>query len=202
MSESFTLLSLFESGGFLLIILIIALILTAILIVERWLYFRSLPSGDAVLEFLQQGTIPEKPGPIYTVLSECKSYLDENGPLEYYDEVKSEVITRQIPVLDRFLVHLAGFSSVSPFVGLLGTVFGIIKAFQSLGGDQSGPMGGLNAGIAEALVTTAAGLLVAIPATLAYNHFRKQMDQALLEMEIYASKLKIRAVRSREKGDG
>lgn len=78
---------------------------------------------------------------------------------------------------------LASVGSVAPFVGLLGTVFGIITAFQGIAKEGSGGLGSVSLGIAEALVETAFGLMVAIPAVLAYNWLSTQADGIMLTLE-------------------
>lgn len=78
---------------------------------------------------------------------------------------------------------LASVGSVSPFVGLLGTVIGIIAAFQGIAQEGSGGLGAVSAGIAEALIVTAIGLLVAIPAVLAFNFLSAKADALLLALE-------------------
>lgn len=79
---------------------------------------------------------------------------------------------------------LASVGSVSPFVGLLGTVIGIIGAFQGIAAEGSGGLGAVSAGIAEALVVTAIGLLVAIPSVLAFNYLSGRADQLLLALDL------------------
>jgi biopolymer transport protein ExbB len=78
---------------------------------------------------------------------------------------------------------LASVGSVAPFVGLLGTVFGIITAFQGIAKEGSGGLGAVSLGIAEALVETAFGLMVAIPAVLAYNWLSTQADNIMLALD-------------------
>jgi biopolymer transport protein ExbB len=78
---------------------------------------------------------------------------------------------------------LASVGSVSPFVGLLGTVIGIIAAFQGIATEGSGGLGAVSAGIAEALIVTALGLLVAIPAVLAFNMLSARADALLSALE-------------------
>lgn len=78
---------------------------------------------------------------------------------------------------------LASVGSVAPFVGLLGTVVGIIDAFQGIAREGSGGLGAVSAGIAEALVVTALGLLVAIPAVLAFNFLTAQSEKLMLGLE-------------------
>jgi biopolymer transport protein ExbB/TolQ len=82
---------------------------------------------------------------------------------------------------------LATIGATAPFVGLLGTVVGVINAFVGIASSGSGGIGAVSAGIAEALVTTAFGLLVAIPAVWAYNYFTTKIENLTVEMT-YGSK--------------
>jgi biopolymer transport protein ExbB/biopolymer transport protein TolQ len=84
--------------------------------------------------------------------------------------------------LKRGLNLLATVGSTAPFIGLLGTVVGIINAFQQMAATGSGGLGTVSAGIAEALVTTAFGLLVAIPAVMAYNYMQGWVDARMVDM--------------------
>jgi biopolymer transport protein ExbB len=91
--------------------------------------------------------------------------------------------------LERYLNTLGTIAGVSPLLGLLGTVTGIIKAFNAI---QAGGMGdprALSGGIAEALITTAAGLCVAIPALIGYRYLRGKVDRIVVEMEKEAIRL-------------
>lgn len=78
---------------------------------------------------------------------------------------------------------IASVGSIAPFVGLLGTVFGIITAFQGIAKEGSGGLGSVSLGISEALYETALGLVVAIPAVLAFNWLSSQADAILLALE-------------------
>ena len=90
------------------------------------------------------------------------------GPLERSAQpAASEAVT----AMERRLTWLATIGSVSPFVGLFGTVMGIVDAFHGLGMEGSATLKAVAPGISEALITTAAGLFVAIPAVIAYNQF-------------------------------
>jgi biopolymer transport protein ExbB/TolQ len=89
---------------------------------------------------------------------------------------------REVQSLKRGLGLLATVGSTSPFVGLLGTVMGIITAFQSMAASGSGGLGTVSNGIAEALVTTAFGLLVAIPAVMAYNYLQGWVDARAVDI--------------------
>jgi biopolymer transport protein ExbB len=84
---------------------------------------------------------------------------------------------------------LASVGSIAPFVGLLGTVVGIIDAFQGIAKEGSGGLGAVSGGIAEALVVTALGLLVAIPAVLAFNFLTSQSESILRAVDQARSEL-------------
>jgi biopolymer transport protein ExbB len=87
------------------------------------------------------------------------------------------------------LGNLATISTTAPFVGLFGTVAGIIHAFQGMAISGSGGLGAVSAGIAEALVTTAFGLFVAIPAVWMYNYFLNKVERFQVEMSNSSSQL-------------
>jgi biopolymer transport protein ExbB len=89
--------------------------------------------------------------------------------------------------LKRGLAVLATVGATAPFVGLLGTTMGIVNAFTGMAQSGAGGMGAISAGVAEALITTAFGLLVAIPAVWAYNYFATKIDNLTAEMT-YSSK--------------
>lgn len=96
---------------------------------------------------------------------------------------------REVADLKRGLGGLASISSSAPFIGLFGTVVGIINAFQSMAASGQGGLAAVSAGIAEALVTTAFGLLVAIPAVLIYNYLTGRVDDFLVDMNDVSSEL-------------
>jgi biopolymer transport protein ExbB/biopolymer transport protein TolQ len=89
--------------------------------------------------------------------------------------------------LRRGLGVLATVGATAPFVGLLGTTMGIVNAFTGMAASGSGGLSAISAGVAEALITTAFGLLVAIPAVWAYNYFQTKIDNMSAEMT-YTSK--------------
>jgi biopolymer transport protein ExbB/biopolymer transport protein TolQ len=84
---------------------------------------------------------------------------------------------------------LATVSSTAPFVGLLGTVMGIVNSFQQMAASGSGGLATVSAGISEALVTTAFGLLVAIPAVMIYNYFQSVMEAVTVDISESANEL-------------
>jgi biopolymer transport protein ExbB/biopolymer transport protein TolQ len=89
--------------------------------------------------------------------------------------------------LKRGLPVLATVGSTAPFVGLLGTTMGVVNAFQGMATSGSGGIAAISAGISEALITTAFGLLVAIPAVWGYNYFQTKIENLVVEMT-YTSK--------------
>ena len=89
--------------------------------------------------------------------------------------------------LKRGLAVLATVGATAPFVGLLGTTMGIVNAFTGMAASGSGGIAAISAGVAEALITTAFGLLVAIPAVWGYNYFQTKIDNLTAEMT-YTSK--------------
>jgi biopolymer transport protein ExbB/biopolymer transport protein TolQ len=91
--------------------------------------------------------------------------------------------------LKRMVPALATIGSTAPFVGLLGTVVGVINAFQGIAATGSGGIGAVSAGIAEALVETALGLLVAIPAVWFYNYLTGRIEYFNVEMDNSSSEL-------------
>ncbi len=92
----------------------------------------------------------------------------------------------QVRRLERGMPFLATTGSAAPFIGLFGTVVGIIAAFQSIGEAGQASLAVVGPGIAEALVATAVGLLAAIPATIAYNSFGSRIDAVLAMLERFS----------------
>lgn len=91
--------------------------------------------------------------------------------------------------LDRFIGTLGTIAAVTPLLGLLGTVVGMIRTFNAIQTEGVGDPAALGGGIAEALITTAAGLTVAIPALLAYKYLRGRVENLVVQMEKESIKL-------------
>lgn len=112
-------------------------------------------------------------------LRRYRQALDESGNLPPVELARRELERKREAIsgeLRRGLSVLASVGSVAPFVGLLGTVVGIIGAFQSIATSGSGGLGAVSAGIAEALIVTAFGLMVAIPAVLCFNYLSTRIN--------------------------
>lgn len=94
-----------------------------------------------------------------------------------------------VPELERYVNTLGTIAAISPFLGLLGTVLGMIQMFAGIGSHGLGDPSIVAGGISQALVATAAGLAVAIPSLMAYRYLRGRIDTLLVEMEQEAIKL-------------
>lgn len=92
-------------------------------------------------------------------------------------------MSREIEMLENNLPFLATVGSVSPYVGLFGTVWGIMESFRALAGVQQATLAMVAPGISEALIATAMGLLAAIPAVVAYNKFSSEIDTMIVRYE-------------------
>jgi biopolymer transport protein TolQ len=92
---------------------------------------------------------------------------------------------REMDVVESNLSFLASVGSVSPYVGLFGTVWGIMHAFTGLASLQQVTLATVAPGIAEALVATAIGLFAAIPAVIAYNRFAREIDRISIQQETF-----------------
>ena len=92
---------------------------------------------------------------------------------------------REMDFLERHLAFLASTGSVSPYVGLFGTVWGIMHAFRNLANVQQATLAQVAPGIAEALIATAIGLFPAIPAVIAYNRFSHDIDRLAIRFESF-----------------
>lgn len=94
--------------------------------------------------------------------------------------------TQEIQRLERYLTFLATTGSTAPFIGLFGTVWGIMDSFRSIGQTGSASLAVVAPGISEALVATAIGLVAAIPAVIAYNHFISKVSGLTGEMDNFS----------------
>ncbi len=106
--------------------------------------------------------------------------------LDAVDRALLRATTVELTKLERRVTFLATTASITPFIGLFGTVWGIMISFQGIGAAGSSSLGVVAPGIAEALVTTAAGLFAAIPAVYFYNHFTNRVKHFAAEMDDFS----------------
>jgi biopolymer transport protein TolQ len=111
---------------------------------------------------------------------------DREGDLENVGRSLSKAQTREITRLESHVPFLATTGSAAPFIGLFGTVWGIMTSFLAIGAMKSASVATVAPGIAEALVATAIGLVAAIPAVLAYNYFLRKITILSSEMETFS----------------
>jgi biopolymer transport protein ExbB len=104
-------------------------------------------------------------------------------------QVMEDIGKREVKRLERYLVVLETVAAASPLLGLLGTVFGMIKVFSVISIAGVGQAGLLSGGIAQALITTAFGLSIGIPALIAYNFFDSRVDAQVLKIDSYSHAL-------------
>ena len=102
------------------------------------------------------------------------------------EKVMDVTIAREVERLERRLLVLATVGSAGPFIGLLGTVWGIMTSFRAIAGQQSTSLAVVAPGIAEALFATAIGLIAAIPATIFYNKFASEVNKQAQRLEGFA----------------
>lgn len=111
--------------------------------------------------------------------------VDSAGQLDGARRAMRASLQRELDTMDNHVGFLASVASVSPYVGLFGTVWGIMNAFVGLGQVQQVTLATVAPGIAEALVATAIGLFAAIPAVLAYNRFSRDIDRIAIQFETF-----------------
>lgn len=109
------------------------------------------------------------------------------GGAENVERALRRAASAEMVELERLIPFLATVGSTAPFIGLLGTVVGIMKAFQDIGNKGSANLATVAPGIAEALIATAAGLFAAIPAVMAYNFFNARIRVLGSEMDNFSS---------------
>ncbi len=184
------------SGGFIMAPIILCSILALTIVVERFWTLREQKIAPANL--VQQIIKLHNKN---RITNEAISKLKKNSPLgqilaaglrnmnaerELMKESIEEEGRQVVLELERFLNTLGTIASITPLLGLLGTVIGMIKVFAVITSLGVGDPKILADGISEALITTAAGLSVAIPSVMFYRFFRGRVDELLLKMEAQA----------------
>ncbi len=193
-----TLRELLSAGGPVLILLLLLSVYSISIILERFFRLRSAVSlsrklitwskhplrsknYQKVADACHKGE--EKNIPAAAVLG--KLVTNRHRPTEELEKMADSAIDWQISRLQRRLTVLGTLGSITPFIGLFGTVIGVMHAFKDLAANTAvaGGASVVAAGIAEALINTAAGLFVAIPAVIAYNYFLSKTNYFAKELE-------------------
>ena len=115
----------------------------------------------------------------------ARDALDMGPVLDGSRRAMRAAFQREMDVLESHLAFLASVGSVSPYIGLLGTVWGIMNAFRGLANVQQATLAVVAPGIAEALIATAIGLFAAIPAVVAYNRFTHDIERLAIRFESF-----------------
>jgi biopolymer transport protein ExbB len=202
-----------KAGGIMMGPIILASIVTAAIFLERlWTLQtkRVLPAEltEKVWRWVEQGQIQDKHiaalqqnSPLGKILA--AGLTNRNRDRVVIREAIEDTGRHVVHELDRFIGTVGTIASLSPLMGLLGTVFGMIRTFNSITVSGIGNPASLAGGIAEALITTAAGLTVAIPALLAYKYLRGRVQTLVVQMEKEAIKLvEALEAQARESGAG
>ena len=106
--------------------------------------------------------------------------------LESINRALIKASNKEVTRMERMMNFLATTGSVTPFIGLFGTVWGIMNAFRELSIEEMNTLQAVAPGIAEALIATALGLFAAIPAVIAYNHYLHKIKEIIMEMEDFS----------------
>ncbi len=117
---------------------------------------------------------------------EDEGLVADLGGAENVERALRRAMTQETHRLEKFLTFLATTGSTAPFIGLFGTVWGIMDAFRGIGKTGSASLAVVAPGISEALVATAIGLVAAIPAVMAYNHFVNKVNVLTGEMDNFS----------------
>ncbi len=143
------------------------------------------------LSELQSRAIKFRDGPLVGLFLACHGKFNPKGPVQTarMERVLKSGIQDEIAHQEQLIHFLATIGNTAPFVGLFGTVWGIMGAFQEIGRQGTANIASVGPGVAEALVTTAAGLFVAIPAVVAYNIFVNRLREMEGQMELFAAEI-------------
>jgi biopolymer transport protein ExbB len=182
-----------KAGGIVMVPIILCSILAVAIILERLWTLREqrvVPGEltDKVWQWVESSTLTDKQilalqqhSPLGRILAAglANRHRDRNVMLEAIDDAGRHIVHD----LERFLNTLGTIAAISPLLGLLGTVTGMMRTFKAITTAGIGNPAAMAGGISEALITTAAGLIVAIPALVAYRYLRGRVDALVIQME-------------------
>ncbi len=195
-----TILEIVQIGGFTMYILLFCSFLSITILLERIIYYRR-RSRTKRSEFMARIRRALKSGSLEKAMEICKhshapfSNVVYSG-LVLHDRQQREIsgamereITVETTKLERLTSIVGTIGNTAVYIGLFGTVLGIIRAFHDIAAAGAGGMSIVIGGVAEALVCTATGLFVAVPAVIAFNYFMKRVERFVDDMELCASEL-------------
>lgn len=188
-----------QAGGWLMIPILLCSIISAAICVERfwtlrtpqivpknllaqvWTWIKNNEMDNKKLKELRAGS------PLGQILA--AGIANHRRGREQMKEAIEEVASQVVHEMERYLNTLGTVAAITPLIGLLGTVIGMIKVFTAIRLEGTGNAAVLAGGISEALITTAAGLTVAIPSLFFYRFFQRKVDELVVGMEQEALKL-------------
>jgi biopolymer transport protein ExbB len=187
-----------KGGGMMYLLLFVAILSVAIMIERIFTLFkvRGKPSDfvNRVIDIIEEDGIEEAlsycSSSSAVIAKICEAALEKAG--ESKDVIEENVArraTKELAFLDRGMLWLASFATVAPLLGFLGTVTGMIRAFQAVAAAGEVEPTLVAAGISEALITTATGLLIAAPVALAHTFFSSRVNAKARDMEEAANTL-------------
>lgn len=200
MFKGANLFSIIQAGGFTIYILLLCSVCSITIIVERLIYYRK-RSRIRRVDLMDQIRKAISLSHIHKAQDLCRetdtpfSKVALSGLMlaGHNEKTISEAMDREVVIetikLERFTSVIGTIGSTAVYIGLFGTVIGIIRAFKDISLSGSGGVNVVIGGISEALVCTAAGLLVAIPAVITYNFIIRKIDNFTADMELCASEL-------------
>lgn len=188
-----------KSGGWVMWPLMLCSIAAMAIIGEKfWSLQKKYVTPPQLIEKIQQGLEQQELDQPY-ILALCSTsplgrilaagLINRKREREVMKEAIQDAGRHVVPELERYLNTLGTIAAISPFLGLLGTVLGMIQMFSGLGTQGIGDPAIIASGIGQALITTASGLGVAIPSLMFYRYFRGRTSTLLLDMEREAIKL-------------
>ena len=131
--------------------------------------------------------LPTSSADLFDSGQDMETPTEERSPnRQYLEKVTHYIIQNQINRQEAYLPFLATTGNLTPFIGLLGTVLGIINAFGEIGVQGSASIAAVAPGVSEALIATAAGLFAAIPAVMAYNFFLSRIRKMAFRVEAFS----------------
>ncbi len=189
-----------KHGGPSLVLLAICSVVTLTLIIERFMYYRKAKGSSEPLvdKIKQAGTMSEAlaaienaPGVSGRIFRTALVAARDGHPPERIEQLVQGEVTKELIGLERYLPQLDTMVTMCPLLGLAGTTLGMIRSFSIVAAIGMSDPTKLAGGISEALVNTAAGLLIAIPALFCYNWFTGRKEQLLMDLEKGLSELMV-----------
>lgn len=192
-------LELFKQGGILMYPLAVCSIMALAIILERWYNLRhSKVIRSEIIQVIENIKGPEDLGLAYSICEKNPGTFSrivltalqmKDMPKEEIKEAILDSGRQQMRRLERGLIVLETVAGISPLLGILGTVFGMISIFRDITQFGIGQASALAGGIQLALITTATGLCIGIPALVGFNYFTNKVEGLVLELEYFAGVL-------------